>query len=547
VAIVSRLLKKDANERFQTPAELLDALQSWVQEPIAPPTNEELPRFSLAAVGPTTANRMNQPFSVAGSPSSATSLRQAYHKPASTSSGMAIPALPPPAATATPGSVWESLSQTETVAARSAQDTARSEPKPPPDGPRYGKRTQPVVQPWSRRRKALAVAVGILVVSLGAAVAIFRSPAEPTKPDVPVKTADYRQVYVTRGPAPEGAVAYKSIAEALRELSTKGSPGGTLTLLDERYEEQPFFLGRNDKLKDLTIETDAAKPPAIWTVTSSQAKTPSVLEVRGIEGLKLRNIIVDAGGQRDYAVSVLGGNPHLLLDRVTLRGGKVAGLRVSDGSDLPGLTPASLAGAADAAHALAFRQVRIVAANSSAGVVVRAAGKSLVQHLQFEDVQIEGPSRTAFLLDGPHQAITVSKARIFQVGSVVYASVPTAPDMLGSIRFTNSTFHSISEAAIEADSVLSAKAEVLFSRCYFAQSKAIAKGRELVKAPGLRLIDCARDAATSDDTSPVKVPVVNVIFPVPRPDDLATFLRYPKGSPLATFGPTKIAIGFPND
>src|SRR5262245_10670125 len=54
VAIVERMMAKDAGQRFQTPQEIADALAPWTQTPIPPPPDSEMPQLSLAASGPRT-------------------------------------------------------------------------------------------------------------------------------------------------------------------------------------------------------------------------------------------------------------------------------------------------------------------------------------------------------------------------------------------------------------------------------------------------------------------------------------------------------------
>lgn len=48
--VIDRMIAKDAAQRYQTPAEVADALEPWTCEPIPPPTADELP--SSAAGGP---------------------------------------------------------------------------------------------------------------------------------------------------------------------------------------------------------------------------------------------------------------------------------------------------------------------------------------------------------------------------------------------------------------------------------------------------------------------------------------------------------------
>ncbi len=50
-AVLHRMLAKNPAQRFQTPAEVIEALTLWTQEPVEPPPEEEMPQLSLAARG----------------------------------------------------------------------------------------------------------------------------------------------------------------------------------------------------------------------------------------------------------------------------------------------------------------------------------------------------------------------------------------------------------------------------------------------------------------------------------------------------------------
>jgi serine/threonine protein kinase len=48
--IIEKMMAKDPKERFQTPQEIVDALEAWTNETIDPPSDEEMPRLSPAAM-----------------------------------------------------------------------------------------------------------------------------------------------------------------------------------------------------------------------------------------------------------------------------------------------------------------------------------------------------------------------------------------------------------------------------------------------------------------------------------------------------------------
>ncbi len=50
-AVVTKMLAKRPVRRYQTPAELVAALEPWTRNPIAPPSEDEMPRLCPAVLG----------------------------------------------------------------------------------------------------------------------------------------------------------------------------------------------------------------------------------------------------------------------------------------------------------------------------------------------------------------------------------------------------------------------------------------------------------------------------------------------------------------
>jgi serine/threonine protein kinase len=49
-SVIGKMMAKDPEERYCTPAEVVEALMPWTQAPIAPPPEEEMPQLGRAAV-----------------------------------------------------------------------------------------------------------------------------------------------------------------------------------------------------------------------------------------------------------------------------------------------------------------------------------------------------------------------------------------------------------------------------------------------------------------------------------------------------------------
>jgi hypothetical protein len=50
VAVVDKMMEKDAGQRYQSLAEVIADLKPWADAPVAPPAEAEMPRLSLAAM-----------------------------------------------------------------------------------------------------------------------------------------------------------------------------------------------------------------------------------------------------------------------------------------------------------------------------------------------------------------------------------------------------------------------------------------------------------------------------------------------------------------
>ncbi len=151
-AVLSKMMSKDPAGRYQTPAEVIEALKPWTDGPVPAPTEAEVPRLSAAASGGSSARP-------AGPASGRIGLPPPTPRPAP-----AEPAAAPPNPNA---DVWGSLSSPG-VRAATVGSKARSAAVPRPGLPRV----------------AIAlIAVGTLaVVGAGvAAVTLLKAPPQPVR------------------------------------------------------------------------------------------------------------------------------------------------------------------------------------------------------------------------------------------------------------------------------------------------------------------------------------------------------------------------------
>jgi serine/threonine protein kinase len=66
-AVIDRMMRKEPGDRYQTPAEVAEALSPWTQTAIGPPPEKEMPKLCLAAVAPSPAEGGPLPTNLSGS------------------------------------------------------------------------------------------------------------------------------------------------------------------------------------------------------------------------------------------------------------------------------------------------------------------------------------------------------------------------------------------------------------------------------------------------------------------------------------------------
>src|SRR5579883_2120835 len=316
-AIVARMMAKEPKDRYATPAELMAALAPWVQTPIPPPPERELPQFSPAAVGPTAASRpavsgillpgggRSDPGNglVPATTGSAQFPTLAASQTSASTSSIPIPselARPEPAS----GGVWEQLSSETRADAQS--DTGSSARRAKPAKAAGRGQPEPAAPGNRSRRTMILVAAGaaLLLVLLSAGYAVYRAfaPAEPPAQTRGGGPPGVRTWYVTKagtGPDPDRTLP------GLLPAVQKAGPGDTILILDDQIDDPPIRIDPRMRLKDVAIEAGNRAKSVRW-VPGGAGKAAAALEVSSQEGVRIRGLVIDAPGRFDFGVSVSG-------------------------------------------------------------------------------------------------------------------------------------------------------------------------------------------------------------------------------------------------
>lgn len=194
-AVVTKMLAKKPEDRFQSPDELLMALEPWAQTPPPPPTDQEIPAVGglsgAVAVG-TSASRGSRSggssISMGGSAASAIAAQSGRINPSSTATptpaavtpAAIVPPSPPPPPPATPpvvgGTTVMNPLGLPTLNARGESLTPKRTPKLEP-------KAEPAATPRRRLRQRVSIAVGFGIALIVAAwnVAVLTGAVAPLR------------------------------------------------------------------------------------------------------------------------------------------------------------------------------------------------------------------------------------------------------------------------------------------------------------------------------------------------------------------------------
>jgi serine/threonine protein kinase len=564
VDIIARMMDKDLLRRFQTPAELMAALAPWVQTPIPPPSERELPQLSPAAMSAAAAKafgsgshvpdggshpgsgsgRRSQP--AADGPSTAVLPGDTYpaSEPRTESSrggsGRGYPtpypdnatALPSPANYYTPAPVnytpvdtaqpgeWSNLS-VETRAddpppARSPRRAGRAgEPAdgrhPPPRNPSEG--------PTAARRKVLlaGAAATLVLGGAGAGLAVYL-----TRGTGQTAGAD-RKWYITKNPAtsPDPDRTLATLRGALEHCLS----GDVFVLLDDTIDEPPVVVSRDKNkaaLKNIRIEAGNAAKSVTWTPKiSAAAKAPTaVLELLDCEGARVTGLVIDANEAALSGVAVGGVSSGAEIENVSVRNAKHSGFRFVNL-------------AADPARPVVLTNFKSLARSPvEAGVFVQAAERTVSRAVVVEGGVIVGPGGAGLRLQGACD-VEFKNNRVdnFEFGVQVLGRGPS--DAPFAVGVASNTFRNLGRGGVSVEVPLAGKQTVSLTRNLFA-----ATAGELlqVQGGGVTAADNARDKATPDtQLSPRAVEVDVNLGTGGRPDD-PRFLTPSPGSEAAKYG-----------
>jgi serine/threonine protein kinase len=362
IAVIEKMMAKEPGQRYQTPREVMEALEPWMQTPIPPPPSAEMPRLCPAAIGgapmPADASA-SQPASGGTGSSPSRKSWQVVTAPGSRSPGsvppvppaprprdkpspmnpvvsgaravLAKPAPPPPLPgsmkptprpngqtvkeTATPveeGVAWERVAS-ETLESGPRADTSpdRTRKKTPASGLRPSLQEYRAHE-WRRLLMVMGVvAVVVIVALIVTLVIVFRGGNGKTDlgPNAPAANT----IYVSFKGKEAGS-------RPLRDAFHKAKAGYRIVVLDGPIEEDGVGLSEQFGLpQDITLEAEAGVPVE-WRLRRNITQIPEALiSIAHVHGLTLRGFTFDGGGRIKDLIKIAGNCPGLTLENIKLK------------------------------------------------------------------------------------------------------------------------------------------------------------------------------------------------------------------------------------
>jgi serine/threonine protein kinase len=433
-AVVAKMLAKKPSDRYQTPAEVVEALAPWTGQPIPLPSEHEMPHLSLAASGsPTEEVDLNLLTPQRGGRmGSSPGMRTPSQNWAVRRSGLTPPGMNRKASQAeiaTPSSLvlnnrtpFDQQRPTATPPVRpSARAVPVDKPGPPPPPPQH-----PIFR--YRYRKAIRLALILL------AGAVMGGCLRWLMQNGPFGTHPGATLTVSRTRQPD---TFPTVLAALH----KAQPGDRIRVAEETWEEALVLDNAGSLGRGVRIEGDAPSgKPVVWRLPRDLDEGQPLFHFGGVAGLQFKGFTVDGQDSVKDLFLLSGPCPGLTLEDVHLKGFRrhAICLRGCEGS---------------ADHPITLHQVRITPARAaSAALLFEPPAGEAVRHVSVVECRLEGPYQAAVMIGGPATDLEFRNNRFFnaQDGLLYRKATPAHPL---SLALTNNTFCDVEKCALHFETI----------------------------------------------------------------------------------------------
>lgn len=469
-AVVDKMMAKDPEERFQTPAEVVEALRPWTQSPIDPPSAEEMPVLSPAV------RRLATPGS--GPSSSPRTAPPVQGKRGQDSSSVPSDLLPPGSESgpkAPPSKVAAKRSAADTALPSRSPSTPQGISKPGKSqmtrpAPSLGPRKTHAGQPSSRKSGATSS----VLINRQSDQPTDASPSRLTLGSSVLKTASQQRVSKRTAIGLIGiallatgglGIWWMFFREDPRKkefedmLKASMAAAGDLSInlegalvvtqkvtkdgfhLPDGHSNFTFFKGRGfttlqqalasakasdrivvvgqDLVEQVTMDGSKLPPnltieaasifgqPVVWRPPAKEKSGSALVEIANVKGMVIKGFTLDGDSRVDDLVLMTGNCAGMKLEDLHFQGFKRSALYLQNCS-----------GESD--EPITLNHLRVIAGPAgerpAAVIFDTKAGAALPpnQHQNFLNCRFEGPFKAAVQLAGPVLFVEFHRNRFFR-------------------------------------------------------------------------------------------------------------------------------------
>jgi serine/threonine protein kinase len=414
-AIVERMIEKDPNQRYQTPAEVIEALAEWTATPLLPPTEAEMPRLSPAARAAAVAeadsgSNLGGNGSAAGLVARSAASQEMPARPRSLVNLATSVLTPPTVAPPRPRTLMEmptppvASAQTDTASDGVLTVDATAAVGPSTSLIAAAAREHPVAAFKRRTYGAVLFITTAALTGMGIRWFLNR----------PVQKAEIAPSSFPALIVSHAQGTYPSIAEALR----KAPPGAHILVCEPTWAEVLQVSGDGLNARDITIEGRSPTGAAVyWHPPRDHSADQALVQISEGSNLTLKGFTLHGEERVQDLVSLAGPSAGLTLEDMQLQGFCRNGVVLNHctGTDKLPVT---------------LQRLRIVPTRAAASALALEAGSGESnRHVRVLDCRLEGPYQSAVELRGPAADIELKHNRIYSADDGVrYArTTPAAP------------------------------------------------------------------------------------------------------------------------
>ena len=412
IEVIETMLAKRPVDRYQTPDEVVEALEPWTRTPIDPPSPEEFPQMSRAArsIGQPSSGRINAPSAKSLAPNSPRSLDTPSRTTKIIPSGMASSDIPTPSklGPVTPLPETSPLPRMGMMAGPSAAVPALW---------------------WKKPRNVAALVAGLLAIGIGGSWVFLAPRGKDLVASQPRKAPGGMEGAPTTmppsNPPPtippplddQDADASISVASGsgtsrpfgtLREAVRASKAGDRVVVRGSTLVDSIDLSAVEGVPRDLTIEgiNTRAKGQAIrWRAPRDLGAGRALLEVSGLDGFHLKGFVFDGQGRVADLVRLSGHGAGSTLEDLQFQGATRSGIVLRGW-------------AGESGRPSTIRKVQFsTSAESEAAILFEAdTDRSSVasESVRVVSCRFVGPFQAALLIGGPVDGLEVEQCRFYR-------------------------------------------------------------------------------------------------------------------------------------